>query len=210
MAHTILSEDVAFTNHNGLNLSPWEVTRDLCSSIEEVAIIVRSTKVDRSGRGLLLFISKRNQYEEMLVNDLLEWCMMAGLSRGDMFFSRNKTNAQGVVVNKKLTRQMISTALKAAAVHHGLPQQWFSAHCQRIGGATDLKQLLGGEDHFLSKEVGNWNTEESAKLYQRSSSRDVNSLVAVNARKNLTLGDIKSMFPFAEHRTSLSQIISVK
>lgn len=210
MQHTIMSEDVAFTNHLGLNINPWEVTRELHSNIEEVAIIVRSTKVDKSGRGLLLFVSRRNQYEEMLVQDLLDWCAMANLSRGDMFFSRNRMNMQGLVINKKLTRHMISTALKAAAVHHNLPQQWFSAHCQRIGGATDLKQLLVGEGQFLSKEVGNWNTEESAKLYQRSSSRDINSLVAVNAGKNLSLDDIKRMFPFAEHRTSKNQITSAK
>lgn len=208
MMHAILSEDIAFTNRYGLNLSPWETTREAHKVVEEVAIIVRSTKVDKSGRGLLLFVSKRNHHEERLLGDLLQWCTTANLSRGDMFFSRNRTNKQGIVINKKLTRQMISVALKAAAAHHGLPQQWFSAHCQRIGGATDVKQLLVGNGQYLSKEVGNWETEESARLYQRSSSHDVNSLVAVNAGKNLTLDDIRRMFPFAEHQTKLTQNLS--
>ena len=161
--HTLMNEDVKFEFSKDVKKYPWEITaRDRDRDLVNITTISRSSKSERKGRGQLDNISARSPEEKQFMLDMLTFTREKGHSpKGTMFFSRVCGGR-----SKKLTRGMVSAALKKMAVEFELPPQHFSSHCARIGGATEL--IHQGHSDEVQRRIGGWRSKVSLRYPERT------------------------------------------
>ena len=191
--HALRAEDVFFITTAGQRLFPWELTdyvtpSDITSG--KFSNISGKTRTDGVARDL--FLSRESDVEAQLLEDILLWCRISLVKKGDILFSRYKADTRGVVRRKQLIPKMVNTALKEAAVVFGLPASMFSSHCNRIGCASDLA-AYGFHDGDIKRFIG-WSSDASL-LYQRGSAKDPSALRAGALGGTLSVSDIANLVP---------------
>lgn len=162
--HTLMNEDVLFEfGGSKVKKAPWElVPSDSRRELVNVTAIDRSSKANSKGRGRLENISSRSEEEGQFMRDMLWFALTKESNQeGEMFFSRVKGGR-----SKKLTRKMVSTALKRVAREFDLPEEHFSSHCCRIGGATEL--IHQGEGDEVQRRIGGWSSKASLVYPERT------------------------------------------
>jgi len=146
-----------------------------------------------------LFISRHNSSSEsLLLDDLLVWSCISGISADDMLFSRTERGGRGgAAQNKRLLRKDITAAQKLAADHFGLPVEMFSSHSNRISAGTILK--AAGHSSESIRQFGHWSSDAVFR-YERGSSHDMSTLrdaerTRAEEKPVMTISDVKSMIP---------------
>ena len=92
-------------------------------------------------------IGRRSREEGRWLDDLVEWLSTAELGREDQIFTRYKAKvAGGKVYMKRLSAEMIRSAVKDMATAAGFPSEMFSAHSLRKGGMSQMRGLGASAD----------------------------------------------------------------
>jgi len=153
---------------------------------------------DRDGP-IPLFVSRHSsESESQLVDDLMEWSCICGISPEDIVFSRTERGNRGSAVqNKRLLRKDITAAQKLAADHFGLPVEMFSSHSNRISAAAILK--ASGHSSESIRQFGRWSSDAVFR-YMRESSHSMSTLrdaerTRAEGQPAMTITDVKSMMP---------------
>ena len=170
--HAILSEDVRFKLLTGEIKRPWELMNIAKSRVECIVFIVRSNK-QRGNETQHLYLGRKSVKETQLLEDLVDWCRLSEIKEGDPFMSRYMTN-RGKVTQKRLTRKMVSTALKVVASAFGFDKVHFAPHCLRIGAATAGKAKGG---RAFVKDTAGWSDKsDTDQRYEHGTPLDDNAL----------------------------------
>ena len=170
--HALMCPDVMFVLDDGTRCHPWQLNKRIIGrTVSSISFIVRSSKADTTGVGRHLYIDRSSSPESFLINLLTYWVHVAGHTDAlDPFLSRYRMS-HGRWYRKKLTRHMISQALKTAASYFNLDEIYFSSHSLRIGGATAAS--LAGVDDATIKRTGGWSKNSTAYLrYIHSTPQD--------------------------------------
>ena len=186
--HTLMNEDVRFEFRGAKEKkAPWElVPSDGRRELVNITAIDRSSKSNSKGRGRLENISSRSEEEGQFMKDMLWFALMKNSNqRGEMFFSRTQKGRR-----KKLTRKMVSTALKRVAREFDLPEEHFSSHCCRIGGATEL--IHQGEGDEVQRRIGGW-TSKASLIYPERTLANGGVLSRSSKRQRVSVKDVQRM-----------------
>ena len=178
--HAVMSGDIDFILTNHRRASPWELTPDIASDeVERALLVIRSSKCDKGGRGRYLYISRRTPHESQLLDDLIRWCRVSGVQKGDPLFCRYQLGAKGRMGRLILTNKMVSEALKTMATAFGFEVCFFTTHSLRIGGATTMMAL--GVDTRVVGKTGGWaNDETLTRVYDKNTCHDQGTLSAID------------------------------
>jgi len=200
--HAILSEDVRFKLVSNRVIRPWEVKNINKSVFECVVFVVRSNK-QRGNETQHLYLGRKSIKETQLLEDLIEWCRISGVQEGDPFMSRYTTKGKRVT-HKKLTRNMVSTALKVVASAFGFDEVHFAPHGLRIGAATAGKAKGGRE--FVKGTAG-WDPKSDNDLrYEHGTPLDDNALsISRTCFSVLTAEQVKVMMASQSNYEQLSK-----
>ena len=174
--HAILAEDVRIYTSKVKYFFPWELESIDRKQIESALFIVRSGKAGNETN--YLFLGRKSKIESQLLDDIVEWSQLSGVQRGDPFLSRYKLHGSRNR-RKRLTRRMISSALKIAAAAFGMDAVAFASHSLRIGGATSLKAKGGSRDTIkrIAGSTAGWSQNSCAdEIYQLGTEFDDNVL----------------------------------
>jgi hypothetical protein len=195
--HHIHAEDVQLYVSKTQYYYPWEM-RDKkvnTKAVDQILFIVRSGKMGNETNYLNL--GRKSPLESQLVNDIVEWCKSSGVRKGDPLLSRYQADANCRNRHKKLTRRMVSQALKITAQAHGLNALAFASHSLRIGGSTSLK-AKGASRKVIKRIAGataGWSEESAAdEIYQLGTELDDNALsISRTCFRVLTSEEVKRM-----------------
>ena len=92
-------------------------------------------------------IGRRSREEGQWLDDLVEWISRADLKKEDQIFTRYKAKSPGgAIFKKKLTAEMIRSAVKDMATAAGFPTDRFSSHSLRKGGMSQMRGLGASAD----------------------------------------------------------------
>jgi len=177
--HAILSNDLVFLTHNhSVKYRTWEVQCAHPPSIVSILFVVRSSKADRDANGRYLYLSRNSTEESVLLDEVILWCKMSGVRQNEPFLSRHKFGR-----HKKLTRRMVTEALRATARTLGFDAEMvfaFTPHSMRIGGCTTL--MASGSDREKTKRVGGWGYDSTCdRLYQLNTILDDGALAVTKS-----------------------------
>jgi len=188
--HAVLAEDVRFKLVTGEIKRPWELKSVTKSRVESVVFVIRSNK-QRGNETQYLYLGRKSTQEVQLLEDLIEWCHISGVKEGQPFMSRYATKNTRVT-HKRLTRKMVSTALKVVASSFGFDAVHFTPHGLRIGAATSAKAKAGRQ---LVQETAGWSKESNNDLrYELGTPMDDNALSISRTHFSvLTADQVKSM-----------------
>lgn len=139
-------------------------------------------------------IGRRSGEESQWLDDLTEWLSKNELKTEDQIFTRYKAKTVGgKVYMKRLSAEMIRTAVKDMAVAAGLPPDRFSSHSLRKGGMSQMRGLGASADD--RRDRGNYADGSSVgdTIYDYS-------VVALGPLAcNMNLGVGSSVKPTTEH-----------
>mgnify|MGYP002127648486 CR=1 FL=1 len=192
--HNILVEDAIFETDGHLHFESQEIkAANLPIQAYTTCIIkVRSSK-QGAYTGEKLTILRRNKEESDLLNDLLDFCLISALYRGDPLFSyryslvrADKTTIR--TYHKRLTSHLVSMATKSAASHFNLPLNWFSTHCCRVGGATDSNQVLPAHE---VRNLYHWKSDAALRYLRDDTKAAPNALALLSYGSNLDVHDVR-------------------
>ena len=184
--HTLLNKDIVFEFSDGMQKTPGQLGKsDRASHLVCVIAKARSSKTNRGGKTHSEIIADNSDGETQFKKDILTFAKEKRSYEPDepffMKFERGRT--------KKLTREMISQALKQVAREFQLPPEHFSSHCLRSGGATAL--IHDGKSDQVVRSIGHWvEGSSTAFLYQASTSSTTGSFSVSENRKRLSAKDI--------------------
>lgn len=100
-------------------------------------------------------IGRRSDEESQWLDDLVAWLVNNKLAAEDLIFTRYKAKtAGGKVFKKRLSAEMIRSAVKDMATRAGFPPDRFSAHSLRKGGMSQMRGLGASSDD--RKDRGNY------------------------------------------------------
>ena len=92
-------------------------------------------------------IGRRSNEESQWLDDLVAWLLHSKLAAEDLIFTRYVVKtAGGKVFKKRLSAEMVRSAVKDMAVRAGLPPNRFSAHSLRKGGMSQMRGLGASSD----------------------------------------------------------------
>jgi hypothetical protein len=92
-------------------------------------------------------IGRRSKEESQWLDDLVEWLVNGKLAAEDLVFTRYKAkSAGGKIFRKRLSAEMIRSAVKVMAEVANLPPERFSAHSLRKGGISQMRGLGASSD----------------------------------------------------------------
>ena len=172
--HAILISDVEFITANDIRLQAHQIREFGLSEISGVSFLIRSAKGDQRGKGNHLYLRKSSKIEERLLRVIACWCQISGTKPHDPVFSRYKNGRR-----KLLTREMVVSAVKAAAVAKGLNPDCFSSHSFRIGAATTM--CAAGVDERVIQRIGGWKERSSVtSIYDRNTPFDHGALAVAS------------------------------
>ena len=92
-------------------------------------------------------IRRRSREEGRWLDDLVEWLSTAELAREDQILTRYKAKiAGGKVYMKRLSAEMIRSAVKDMPTASGFPTERFSSHSLRKVGMSQMRGLGASAD----------------------------------------------------------------
>ena len=184
--HALMYEDITILTTDGKTKSLPYVNDLDDSSISGLKFVVTTSKTDKSGQGRHLTLLREGVYQSQLVDDLVRHVRESKIHEGDVFMSRWKSTRCNNT-NRKLTKRMVSTALKLAATAFGLDSCNFSPHSLRSGGATQL--AASGANLNMIDRVGGWVNRSAGRAagYQRSTTFDYGALGGIDSREQRRL-----------------------
>jgi len=205
--HAILADDVRFKLVTGEIKRPWELHSVNETSVECVIFIVRSNK-QRGNETQHLYLGRKSEKESQLLNNLVSWSHISGIKEGDPFMSRYIVKGRRQS-HKKLTRRMVSTALKVVATAFGFDAVHFAPHGLRIGAATAGKAKGGRE--FVQETAG-WDKDSDNDLrYEHGSPLDDNALsISRTCFSILTAEQVKTMMSVTAQPTQSINTLPVR
>jgi integrase len=140
-------------------------------TIQSVSVLIKSSKTDQFGKGVLIFLS-RTSAPLCPVSALLGYLSTSSSDPGPLFLRSN---------DQPLSRAYLVTQVHSALKEAGLNVQHFNGHSFRIGAATTA--LQSGISDAKIKLLGRW--ESSAyQLYLHSPREEVRSICSSLARAN--------------------------
>ena len=172
--HSLRSHGVVFFAENGCEYAPWETTglkieggwwSDGTSRIVKAKFTWASTKtLMHRGKAIDHFLDGTSSSDERIfLHDLIQFTRVAGLERGDVFFSRCSKRGDGG--RKRLTTKECSTLLKDECSRQGYPEGSVSLRGCRYAFATTLE--MNGNAPEEVQHAGQWGSLECSKGYQR-------------------------------------------
>jgi hypothetical protein len=172
--HTLLSEDVLFYTHDvTVQYHTWELSEVRAWRINSILFVIRSSKCDKKGNGRYLYLTRKSDLENQLVDDVVEWSQQSQIKKGEPFLSRWTANR-----HKKLTRKMMTEGLRTVARTFRFSETMvfaFQLHSLRIGGATS--RMACGGSREVTKRMGGWSYDSSCdELYYLNTSLDEGAL----------------------------------
>jgi len=189
--HSIRNEDVYFTCKDTIQRRPWEFNEQSVFEVTTVLIILRSSKVDNTGRGRYEYISPDTPLHVECLSDLTWWVKNSQSAPGDPLLSRFQ-DYKGKLRYKALSREMVSLALKEGATLLGLDESRISSHSLKIGGPSDMRAAGFGDEAIRRKSK---HASDASLGYQMSSKRDVGPLTIASQGLGLTVEEVKSLLP---------------
>ena len=180
--HYIRVQDVSFTDKHGQLATS-------ARNAHAVHVFFRSSKTDKSKRGVLRTLTRTNH--QQLCPVLAAWSVHAeakdiGISPEGAFCSF-KDKAE---IIRQVSSSSISNAVKRAAKLYGLDPKRYSSHSLRSGGATAM--FLGGSSDTTVQLFGRW-TSDAYKAYVRIETSTNDKL---SAKMIKSLGGINSFTPY--------------
>ena len=107
-------------------------------------------------------IGRRSREESEWLDDLVAWIAKSQLAAEDLIFTRYKAKTVGgKVFKKRLSAEMIRSAVKDMAINAGFPPERFSAHSLRKGGMSQMRGLGASSDD--RRDRGNY--ADGSKVY---------------------------------------------
>jgi len=189
--HSIRNEDVYLKCKDNIQRRPWEFSEQSSFEVTTVMIILRSSKVDNTGRGRYEYISPETELHIECLRDLTWWVKNSKTARGEPFLSRYQV-FKGKLSYKVLTREMISSALKVGATSLGLDESRISSHSLKIGGPSDMRAAGLGDEAIRRKTK---HTSDASLGYQLSSKRDAGPLTVASQGLGLSIAEVSNLFP---------------
>jgi hypothetical protein len=159
--HAYLNNEVAFELGDGTFVLTMDLPAVLPpgSTISSVVFTQFSSKTGTKGQGRDQYLSRLIPEEALLIDDVVLFCLLKNtLDPLDVFFSQSRNGR-----TKHLTSKMVSTELKEAAVHFGLPPDHYSTHSLRIGSSTEVAH--SGASMADLQRAGGWKTPSIAQQY---------------------------------------------
>ena len=154
--HCIKNNDVYFLCVDGVQRFSWELRMNPSVEVSSIMIIIRSSKTDKTGRGRYEYVHPVTSLHQQLIVDLTWWARNSLSGSGENFLSRYR-EYQGRLSHKVLTREMVSSALKAGAVTLGIDAARISSHSLKIGARPTCEppgletNRLGGKQNISQK-----------------------------------------------------------
>lgn len=185
--HYIATDDVVYFGEGARqSWRAWEMDDVSRENVHSILFVVRSSKTKKAK---YLYLTRGTEMEAQTLEDMVEWAKKAKVEQGDPFTSRRKDGKR-----KKLTRKMVSKALKRIAGQMGLGELAFAFNPRslRVGGAASM--TAAGEDRNLIKRVGGWSTtSEVDMVYYRNSRHDRGALAVGSMMKTLSTQDVRQL-----------------
>ena len=117
-------------------------------------IVVRRSKTDQEGAGLLKAIPYGSRPETCPVRAYRDWIAAAGVSSGPVFRGVSRHEH---VSPTRLTSQVVALVVKRAALAAGLDPGLYAGHSLRAGLVTQAK-LAGKSDDAIMDQTGHTST----------------------------------------------------
>jgi hypothetical protein len=167
--HHIRYSDVSFRTAEGTAIDSKQTQK-----IRSCSISIRSDKTHLTGRDL--FLNPNSAEERHLLNRLISWAKGSSVRPEDPFFSL--INREGNI--KRLTRNMVATAIKSTISSLGLNPENFSTHSVRRGAITTMKS--SGENREMVLRVTGLSEKSQAdrKHYDKNTPLDSGALRTVS------------------------------
>lgn len=124
--------------------------RDLAFVTEGAEALVRRSKRDQEGRGLLKVIAYGSDPASCPVRSLKDWLELAGVTQGPVFRAVPRTERIGP---KGLSDHAVAVILKRAAKKAGLSAEQLAGHSLRAGFVTEAKKH-GADDAAIMDQTG--------------------------------------------------------
>ena len=136
--------------------------RDITESSEGLRVVIRRSKTDQEGAGILKGIPVGRHPETCPVRSLNAWLVVAGITSGAVF---RKVDRHGRFGSTRLTAQSVALVVKKVATAVGLDPDRYSGHSLRAGLATSA--AAAGVDMRLIMAQGAWASERMVRRYIR-------------------------------------------
>jgi integrase len=117
---------------------------------EGLQALVRRSKTDQDGQGLLKVIAYGSGPATCPVRSLQDWLELATIGEGPIF---RPLDRHGRVHDRRLTPHAVAVVVKRAAAKVGLPEEMFSGHSLRAGFVTEAKKN-GADDAAIMDQTG--------------------------------------------------------
>ena len=194
--HRYRAGDIDFeVGDTGRYLKPWEVTRLNYRTLTYARVQVITQKPDQLGERELRPNGVRcDGPEGELFWDLVEWCILSGIKKGDFFFSRwqwSKRLKRPQYLNRKLQSSDVSKALKQTAQSLNIDSRHFSCKSLRKFCKTQLE--VQGVSNSTINAVGRWKDKSANRVYGHASS--VTGALSLDNNKTLRVRDLRRMLP---------------
>ena len=189
--HSIRNEDVYLLCKDLVQRRPWEFSEHSKYEVVSVLLILRSSKVDNTGRGRYEYIYPDSELHVEFLGDLIWWVRNSSSKPEEPFLSRYQ-DVRGKLSYKVLTREMITTALKEGATSIGLDSTRISSHSLKIGGPSDMRAAGFGDEAISRKSK---HASDASLGYQMSSKRDVGPLTVASQGLGLSVKEVANLLP---------------
>ena len=123
---------------------------DLTFVSEGLEVLVRRSKTDQEGEGLLKVIAYGSDPATCPVRSLQDWLELTGIGEGAVFRGVNRHEQ---LADTRLTDRAVALIIKRACKKAGLGVQQFSGHSLRAGFVTEAKKN-GADDAAIMDQTG--------------------------------------------------------
>lgn len=130
---------------------------------EGIEIIVRRSKTDQAGAGMLKVIAYGSDPATCPVRLLRAWLDAAPVAEGAVF---RAVDRHGRVGARRLSGQAVAEIIKRAAKRSGLDPTRFSGHSLRAGFVTEAKKR-GADDAAIMDQTGHRSLEMLRRYHRR-------------------------------------------
>jgi len=131
---------------------------------EGVECLVRRSKTDQEGQGLLKVIAYGGDPSTCPVRALEDWLEIAGIGEGPVFRAVNK---RGKVNGRALTGHAVALIVKRAAKRAGLNPDLLAGHSLRAGFVTEAKKN-GADDTAIMDQTGHKSLAMVQRYHRRT------------------------------------------
>lgn len=146
---------------------------DLALSDEGLAVVIRKSKTDQTGRGRTIGIGFGKNEDTCPIHALKNWLEVSGISSGRLFCPIDQWGYQSTT---RLTDQSVRLILKESLKRAGISQKGFSGHSLRAGFVT-VAAINGASERDIQKTTGHVSLEvlrryiRDADIFRQSASK---------------------------------------